>query len=118
MAFSQDGVLRVVAKKFSSRKPWWQPLVNTSLISQFRQNVISFNLLANTLLLLSCNVVASTQINISLCIQLSKSLFIFKLLIKQYYFESILPLNPPCRKQTLQNSLFYNKVFKFLSLTQ
>ena len=30
-------------------KPWWQPLANTSLISQFQENISSFNFLANTL---------------------------------------------------------------------
>ena len=36
-------------KIFLGGQPWWWPLVNTSLISQFRENVSSFNFLANTL---------------------------------------------------------------------
>ena len=34
---------------FYCRKPWWWPVVNTSLISQSWENVSSFNFLANTL---------------------------------------------------------------------
>ena len=36
---------------FSCRQPWYQPLVNTSLISQFLENVSNFNFLANALYL-------------------------------------------------------------------
>ena len=38
-----------VAPKKKKCKPWWQPLANTSLISQFQENISSFNFLANTL---------------------------------------------------------------------
>ena len=31
------------------RQPWWRPLVNTCQISQFRENVSSFNFLGNAL---------------------------------------------------------------------
>ena len=47
IAFSS--VLRVVPKFFSDRQPWWLPFVNASLVSQFRENVSSFNFLANNL---------------------------------------------------------------------
>ena len=44
------------AKKFFSfRQPWWRFLVYTSLISQFRENVISFHFLANALCFQHCN---------------------------------------------------------------
>ena len=33
-------------KRFSCCQPWWRSLVNTSLISQFLENVNSFNFLA------------------------------------------------------------------------
>ena len=46
IAFSS--VLWVATKK-TCHQPWSWPLVNTSLISQFRENVIIFNFLANTL---------------------------------------------------------------------
>ena len=36
---------------FSCRQPWYQPLVNTSLISPFLENVSNFNFLANALYL-------------------------------------------------------------------
>ena len=36
-------------KKCSFCQTWWRPLVNTSLISQFRENVSTFNFLANAL---------------------------------------------------------------------
>ena len=51
---SQDGIfhcLQVLRKKSSCHQPWWQPLVNTSLISQFWENVSRFNFLANALIL-------------------------------------------------------------------
>ena len=47
MAFSS--VLRVLQKtKISCRQPWCQPLLYTSLNSQLRENVSSFNFLAIT----------------------------------------------------------------------
>ena len=36
-------------KMFFCRQPWWQPLVNTCLVFQYRENVKSFNFLANAL---------------------------------------------------------------------
>ena len=36
-------------KKNYLRQPWWWSLVNTSIISQFRENVSNFNVLANAL---------------------------------------------------------------------
>ena len=38
-------------KKKSCCQLWWQPLVNTSLISQFGENIISFNFLADAILM-------------------------------------------------------------------
>ena len=49
---SQDGVFQYskgCIQKNPFRQPWWWPLVNTSPISQFRENVSSFNFQANTL---------------------------------------------------------------------
>ena len=40
---------RLYQKKFSCCQPLWWSLVNTSLISQFWENVRSFNFLANAL---------------------------------------------------------------------
>ena len=47
MAFSS--ILWVVPNKISFCQPWWRPLVNTCQISQFPENIISFNFLANAL---------------------------------------------------------------------
>ena len=47
---SYDGIFKrstLVTKKL--RQLGWRPLVNTSLISQFREKVISFSFLANAL---------------------------------------------------------------------
>ena len=44
-----SSVLLVATTKKFFRQPWWRPLVNTSLISQFCENVSSFNFLANAL---------------------------------------------------------------------
>ena len=51
---SQDGVFQhsMYQKNFLRSQSWWRPLVNTSLISQFQENVNSFSFLANTLILL------------------------------------------------------------------
>ena len=47
MVFSS--ILWVVARKNSCCQSWWQTLVNTCLISQFGENVISFNFLIKVL---------------------------------------------------------------------
>ena len=47
MVFSS--VLWVAPKHFSFRQPWWRLWVNYSLISEFCDNVSSFNFLANAL---------------------------------------------------------------------
>ena len=44
-------VPQVVTKKISCCQTWWRSLIHTCLISQFRENVIGFNFLANTLIL-------------------------------------------------------------------
>ena len=41
-------------KKNSCCQAWCQPLVNTGLISQFQENVISFNFMANALVNRGC----------------------------------------------------------------
>ena len=50
---SQDGVFQrstgCTKIFFSFCQPWWRPLVDTSLISQFRENVSSFNFLTKTM---------------------------------------------------------------------
>ena len=50
---SRVGILsvfyRLYQKSFFCGQPRWQPLVNTSPVSQFSENVNSFNVLANAL---------------------------------------------------------------------
>ena len=47
MVFSS--ILWIVPNNFFCHQPWWQPLVNTRLVSQFWEDVSSFNFLANAL---------------------------------------------------------------------
>ena len=52
-------------KKNSFRQPWWQTLVNTSLISQIQENISSFNFLAKTLSLMTkFSIVGSGRIQV------------------------------------------------------
>ena len=54
MTFSSiSSVLQAVPKKKSFHQPWWQTLVNTSLISQIQENISSFSFLAKTLSLMT-----------------------------------------------------------------
>ena len=81
-------------KKNYCRQPWWRPLVNTSLISQFRENVISFNFLAKALihlknwinLLLKCSIdrIESISCSYKYAIFISQ---LFSNILKNYEFE-------------------------------
>ena len=54
---------RLYQQNFSCRQPLWRSLVNTSPISQFQENVSSFNFLANTLPMRNCGNGTETIIN-------------------------------------------------------
>ena len=114
---------RLYQQNFSCRQPLWRSLVNTSPISQFQENVSSFNFLANTLPMCNCGNGTETIINYFVhCTQVSivndkPYLIIKELLMRPFCQKLMITLSIPCYlvKKTMK-TLFIKQLNIFFSL--